>query len=152
VQAAPPLNQTLLASLVVIDFGLEGKPLKDGLPITLINYGRSPAFAGVLQMDFFCQTDLSPQFIPQKDHDVWGVRNILPPDGKATEFRWSADKIASELNAINNGTKKLYFLAAIAYRDGGGIWYSTGTAGVYDINRSPPGFIGVGDESHNFMT
>lgn len=134
---------------VVIDINSVGAALANAMPISIVNHGRSPAFVGIIQMDCFAQSDLPSQFIPVNDHGEKGLQNILPPQGKGIDLEWRLDKFADKIETTRTGTQPFYFMAVISYRDGGGNWYATGIARAYDKRL---GFVGAGDDTHNFMS
>jgi hypothetical protein len=117
--------------------------------VRVVNHGRSTAFTGVVQGDWFLGDEPPKQFTPKGQHKS-GVHWVIPPQSKGKVLHWPHGKNAAELAKVMSGETKLYFLAVISYRGGDRAWHTTGVCNVYD----PPstGLTAAGDAKHNFMT
>lgn len=135
---------------VTIDAITNVDGLKDVVEIRITNFGRSIAFTGVLQGDFYIRDDPPVQFKPQHTHEQ-GVHWVIPTGdrGKVTTM-WPHKKSADDIKTVLASETKLFFLAVISYRDAGNNWHNTGVCSVY--NTVTKGFFPAGGPAHNFMT
>lgn len=133
---------------VAIDVLSSGK-LEKNVSVRIVNHGRSIAFTGVMQADFFVQNAPPAQFRPKPSHDK-GVHWVIPGNGKGQTAEMPHKKEGAEIDAILSGQNKLYFIGVISYRDGGGKWYETGCCSVFNPQTMSWGIDG--DATHNFMT
>jgi hypothetical protein len=141
--------KTLERPYVVIDPRTNHADVLAHLEVHLVNHGRSLAFVGIAQGDFYIQDEPPRQFLPLKKHER-GVHWVLPGHGKGKIVQWPSRKTADEIERVRAGTDKLYFLAVISYRDAAGNWYDTGACVVYDPETK--GTSAAGGPEHNFMT
>lgn len=135
---------------VTIDVITNVNGLKDVVEIRIANSGRSIAFTGVLQGDFYIRDEPPVQFKPEHTHEQ-GVHWVIPTGdmGKVTTM-WPHKKSADDIKRVLASETKLFFLAVISYRDAGNNWHNTGVCSAY--NTVTKGFSPAGGPAHNFMT
>ncbi|MGF6311502.1 hypothetical protein ABIB82_005571 [Bradyrhizobium sp. i1.8.4] len=142
--------RTLERPYVVIDPRTNRSGALADLEVHIVNHGRSLAFVGVAQGDFYIQDEPPRQFIPLKEHEQ-GVHWVLPGHGKGKVLQWPIrGKTAEELERVKTGAAKLYFVAVISYRDAADNWYDTGICVTYDAKINDTS--AAGGPEHNFMT
>jgi hypothetical protein len=111
--------KTLERPYVVIDPRTNNTDALTHFAVHIVNHGRSLAFAGVTQGDFFIQDEPPRQFTPLKEHEQ-GVHWVLAGHGKGKIVKWPAALTADQIARVRAGTDKLYFVAVISYRDAAG--------------------------------
>lgn len=134
---------------VIINARTNHSDIKATIDVRILNYGRSIAFLGTLQGDFFTQTTPPPQFKPVRRHEK-GISAILPSENNGIELAWAHRKPEQDIRDVTDGKTNLYFLAVVTYQDGGGKWHETGICNIFDVTTK--GMSVAGDASHNFMT
>jgi hypothetical protein len=134
---------------VTIDAMTEDDGLHDIVEIRIANSGRSIAFTGVLQGDFYVENQPPIQFKPQRVHEQ-GVNWVIPPGDKGKIAKWPHRKTAEDIKRVLDCETKRFFLAVISYRDASDNWHDTGVCDVYSPVTN--GFSTAGGPSHNFMT